>query len=266
VIDKKFKWSIDFNIARNRNEVSSLGDYTEEAISGGTNDTRLVVGRPIGNNYLVRFSRVDEATGRPVYFDKDGNETMTWDPANRVSTGSIMPDAFGGLKNDFRFGQFDLSMFWVFTLGGDIYDSSSKRQLGTYDSDGWNHRTDQFDRWRKPGDLSKYPVLTTTPTTYGSGTPWINTDQWIQDGTYARLRNLSLGYNLPESVLRKTKLAKIRVAIAATNLLTLTKFSGLDPEIARDFENATDRNMSPNITYLTAPQQKTFTFSLDIGF
>ena len=266
VIDKKFKWSIDFNIARNRNEVSSLGDYTEEAISGGTNDTRLVVGRPIGNNYLVRFSRVDEATGRPVYFDKDGNETLAWDPANRVSSGSIMPDAFGGLKNDFRFGQFDLSMFWVFTLGGDIYDSSSKRQLGTYDSDGWNHRTDQFDRWRKPGDMSKYPVLTTTPTTYGSGTPWINTDQWLQDGTYARLRNLSLGYNLPESVLRKTKLAKIRVAIAATNLLTLTKFSGLDPEIARDFENATDRNMSPNITYLTAPQQKTFTFSLDIGF
>jgi TonB-linked SusC/RagA family outer membrane protein len=266
VIDKKFKWSVDFNIARNQNEVKSLGDYTEEAISGGTNDTRLVVGRPVGNNYLVRFSRVDAATGKPVYLDKDGNETMTWDPANRVSTGSIMPDAFGGIKNNFSYGRFDLSVFWVFTLGGDIYDSSSKRQLGTYDSDGWNHRTDQFDRWRAPGDKALYPVLTTTPTTYGAGTPWINTDLWLHDGTFARLKNLSLGYNLPESVLRKTKLAKIRIAVQATNLLTLTKYPGLDPEIARDFENATDRNMSPNITYLTAPQQKTFTFSLDIGF
>jgi TonB-linked SusC/RagA family outer membrane protein len=266
VIDSKFKWSVDFNIARNHNEVSSLGNYTEEAISGGTNDTRLVVGRPIGNNYLVRFSHVDAATGKPVYLDKNGNETLSWDPANRVSTGSILPDAFGGLRNDFRYGPFDLSMFWVFTLGGDIYDSSSKRQLGTYDSDGWNHRTDQFDRWRAAGDNAIYPVLTTTPTTYGSGTPWINTDLWLHDGTFARMRNLSLGYNLPESILSKTKLAKIRVAIAATNLITLTKFPGLDPEIARDFENATDRNMSPNITYLTAPQQKTFTFSLDIGF
>lgn len=266
VIDRKFRWNIDFNIAKNTNEVTSLGDYTEDAISGGTNDTRLVIGRPVGNNYLVRFSHVDPQTGRPVYLDKNGNETFEWSVDNRVSTGAILPDAIGGIKNNFQFGQFDLSMFWVFVLGGDIYDSSSKRQLGTFDSDGWNHRTDQFDRWRQAGDEAKYPILTTTPENHGSGTPWINTDLWLQDGTYARLRSLSLGYNLPSGLLSKLKLATGKISISANNILTLTKFAGLDPEISRDFENSTDRNMSPNITYLTAPQQKSFTFSLNVGF
>ncbi len=268
VIDRgsKFNWSIDFNIARNMNEVTSLGNYTEEAISGGTNDTRLIIGQPVGNNYLVRFSHVDAQTGRPVYLDKQGNETFEWSVDNRVSTGAILPDAIGGIRNDFRFGRFDVSMFWVFVLGGDIYDSSSKRQLGTFDQDGWNHRTDHFDRWQQPGDDAKYPILTTTPENHGSGTPWINTDLWLHDGTYARLRNLSLGYNLPDSFLKKVKLGTARISIAANNILTLTKFVGLDPEISRDFENATDRNMSPNITYLTAPQQKSYTFSLNIGF
>lgn len=266
VIDKKFKWNIDFNIARNRNEVTSLGDYTEDAISGGTNDTRLVIGRPVGNNYLVKFSHVDSQTGRPVYLDKAGNETFEWSVDNRVSTGAILPDAFGGIRNDFRYGAFDLSMMWVFVLGGDIYDSSSKRQLGTFDSDGWNHRTDQFDRWRAPGDEAKYPILTTTPANHGSGTPWINTDLWLQDGTYARLRSLTLGYSIPSDFLKKLKLGSGKISISANNIFTLTKFRGLDPEISRDFENSTDRNMSPNITYLTAPQQKSFTFSLNVGF
>jgi TonB-linked SusC/RagA family outer membrane protein len=266
VIERKFKWAVDFNIARNMNEVTSLGDYTEDAISGGTNDTRLVVGRPIGNNYLVRFSRVDAETGKPVYLDKDGKETFEWTPDNRVSTGSILPDAIGGIRNDFKFGRFDLTMFWVFVLGGDIFDSSSKRQLGTYDSDGWNHRTDQFDRWQKPGDDAIYPVLTTSPATYGSGTPWINTDLWLHDGSYARLRTLSIGYSLPDEVVRKAKLGRARISIAGNNIVTLTKFIGLDPEISRDFEDPTDRNMSPNITYLTAPQQKSYMLTLDIGF
>jgi TonB-dependent starch-binding outer membrane protein SusC len=67
-------------------------------------------------------------------------------------------------------------------------------------------------------------------------------------------------------LLNKLKLATGKISISANNFLTLTKFTGLDPEISRDFENSTDRNMSPNITYLTAPQQKSFTFSLSVGF
>lgn len=259
-----FKWTTEFNIARNRNEVRSVGNFSDEAVSGGTNDTRVKVGEPIGTNYLVRFSRVDPATGRPIYFDRNGQETFTWDPQDRVVVGNILPDFTGGITNTFQYKGFTLSFLFVFTKGGDIYDSSSKRQLGVITD--WNMREDLFDRWRQPGDIARYPRLTLNTQTYGSGTPWINTDMWRQDGSYMRLRTLSLGYSLPHSVIEKLKLKSAIINVAGSNLLTFTKYRGLDPEIGRDFESPTDRNMSPNITYLTPPQEKSIVFSLNLGF
>lgn len=259
-----FKWTTDFNIARNYNEITSIGPYTEDAVSGGTNDTRVVVGMPIGTNYLVRFSHVEAETGRPVYFDANGNQTYTWDPVDRVAVGSVLPDAVGGLDNNFQFRNWDFGFLFVFTIGGDIYDSSSKRQLGVVTD--WNMRSDVYDRWRQPGDQATYPRLTRDTETYGSTTPWINTDQWLHDGTYLRLRNVRLGYNMPRELMQKWHLNSMRISFIATNLLTFTKYIGLDPEIARDFENATDRNMSPNITYLTSPQEMTFNLGIDLTF
>ncbi len=266
LVKGKLKWTTEFNISRNWNKITDISGYSEEAVSGGTNDTRVVVGSPVGTNFLVRHSHVDPATGRPVYLDINGNETFTWNPDDRVPVGSVLPDAIGGITNSFQYQNWDLSFLFVFTIGGNIYDSSSKRQLGTFDNDGWNKRTDIYDRWQRPGDIARYPRLSTTPETYGSGTPWINTDLWLHDASYARLRNLTLGYNLPKKLANKYKMNSCRLTFVATNILTFTRFIGLDPEIARDFENITDRNMSPNITYLTPPQEKTFNFGIDITF
>jgi hypothetical protein len=260
----ELKWTTDFNIARNYNEITSIGPYTEDAVSGGTNDTRVVVGSPIGTNYLVRFSHIDPDNGRPVYLDKNGQPTYTWSPNDRVPVGDVLPDAIGGITNTFMYKQWELGFMFVFTIGGNIYDSSSKRQLGVVTD--WNMRTDLFDRWREPGDNAQYPVLTRETLTYGSGTPWINTDMWLHDASYLRLRNLSLSYNMPVELMKRWKMNSMRITAFATNILTFTKFPGLDPEIARDFENTTDRNMSPNITYLTPPQERTFNLGIDISF
>jgi TonB-dependent starch-binding outer membrane protein SusC len=264
IVGKDFTWTTNFNIARNWNTITSIGPYSEDAVSGGTNDTRVVVGRSVGTNYLVRFKGVDPETGKPVYLDKNGNETFIWDPNDRVAVGDIQPDAVGGLGNQFRYKNWELSFLFNFVLGGDIYESSAKRQNGVITN--WNMRTDLYDRWQKPGDVSAYPRLTLNTETYGASTPWINTTQWIQDGTFARLRNVTVAYNLPKTVCQKIKMNGIRFALTGTNLLTFTRYTGLDPEIARDFENATDRNMSPNITYLTAPQEKTYTFQVSVNF
>ena len=262
IVTDNFTWTTDFNIARNYNEITSIGEYSPDAVSGGTNDTRVVVGMPIGTNYLVQFSHVDPQNGLPVYLDKEGNETYTWDLQNRVAVGNVMPDAIGGLTNTFNFKNWEFGFMWVFTIGGDIYDSSSKRQMGVVTD--WNMRTDLFNRWQQPGDVATYPRLSRDYRTYGANTEWINTNLWLHDGTYARLRNVKLSYRIPQERLKYVK--GMTVNVTGTNLITLTNFIGLDPEIARDFENATDRNMSPNITYLTPPQEKTYNIGVNINF
>lgn len=261
VSNNDFEWTTNFNISKYSNKIESIGNFSEEAVSGGTNDTRVIVGQPVGTNFLVRYSHVDPATGRPVYLDIDGNETFTWDPKDRVPVGNVLPDFTGGLTNTFTYKNWNLSFLFVFTKGGDIYDSSSKRQLGVVTT--WNMREDLFDRWRQPGDVATYPRLTLDTETYGSGTPWINTDLWLHDGSYIRLRNVSLTYNLPKI---SDFIKGASVTFTATNLFTITNFVGLDPEIARDFEDPTDRNMSSNITYLTPPQERSFNLGVNINF
>ncbi|MEQ9008658.1 MAG: SusC/RagA family TonB-linked outer membrane protein, partial [Ekhidna sp.] len=254
-------WTTNFNISRNSNKIESIGDFSEDAIEGGTNDTRIIIGQPVGTNFLVKFAGVDPQTGDPLYLDINGEVTRNWDPANRVPVGSVLPDFTGGITNKFKYKNWDFSFLFVFTKGGDIYDSSSKRQLGVITD--WNMRRDLFDRWRQPGDIATYPRLTRESANHGSANADINTDLWLHDGSFIRLRNVSLSYQLPK-ISEVIKSASI--TFSATNLLTITNFVGLDPEIARDFENATDRNMSGSITFLTPPQERSLNLGININF
>ena len=181
-----FTWTTEY-IAYNSNEITSIGGYSPDAVSGGTNDTRVVVGSPVGTNFLVRFSHIDPSNGRPVYLDISGNETYTWTPDDRVPVGNVLPDAVGGINNTFTYKGFpDFSFLFAFVIGGDIYDSSSKRQLGVMSiGDGlWNMTPHIFDRWQQLGDNSRYARLTTENANLGSETPWINTDLWLHDGSF----------------------------------------------------------------------------------
>jgi TonB-linked SusC/RagA family outer membrane protein len=258
-------WTTNFNMAHNYNEVMSIGLYTEDAILGGTNDTRVVVGYPIGTNFLVRSAGIDPETGKPMYFTKDGELTDKWNPDDRVPVGDVLPEVIGGLNNTWAWKNWDLNLDIVYSFGAKIYDSSSKRQLGVVTD--WNMRTEIFDRWRKPGDNDvDYARLTRDTETYGSGTPWINTDQWLKDGDYIRFRRLAVGYNFQPFNIKKVNIQRLRIEGSMTNFFTWTNFEGLDPEIARDFENAADRNMSGNVTYLTPPQERTYNIALSVTF
>lgn len=260
-----FQWTSVLNVGYNTNEVLDIGSYTSDAVGGGTNDTRIVIGEPVGTNFLVRYAGADPATGRPVYLDIDGNATFEYNEArDRVPAGDVLPDATGGFTNNFTYKDFNLSLLFVFTIGGNIYDSSGKRQH-SFISD-WNIREDVADRWRNPGDQAKFPRLTLTPGEYGGTDEWFNTDLWLYDASYVRLRNISFGYNLPSEFVSGLGLNNVNVSVSGTNLITWTKFPGLDPEIARDFDSVTDRNLSPNITFLTPPQEKSYNFTLNVTF
>jgi TonB-linked SusC/RagA family outer membrane protein len=261
----KFEWTTMFNITQNYNEVLDIGPYSEDAVGGGTNDTRVVVGKPVGTNFLVRFSHVDPESGVPVYFDINGEETTDWDPNDRVPVGKVYPDFFGGMTNNFRWRRWDMSFEIVYSVGAQIYNSSEKRQSSLVTD--WNMTPDVFDRWRKPGDSdTRFPRLTRTEATYGSGTPWINTDQWLHDADYLRFRKLSIAYTFEPWRVSDKRDISLRIEGSITNFLTITNYPGLDPEIARDFEDPADRNMSANITYLTPPQERTANLAFFLKF
>jgi len=266
VDNKNFKWTTNFNISQNYNEVVSIGNLSADAIGGGTNDTRIILGMPVGTNYLVRYKGVDPNDGLPIWLDKDGYETKTFSLDNRVAVGKVIPDFVGGLTNTFTFKGFELTSLFSFAIGGNIYDGSAKRQLGVVTD--WNIRSDIADRWQKPGDIAKFPRLTMNSGTYpGLSSEWnYNSTMFLYDASFVRLRELTLAYNLPAGFTKKIGLRNTRVFVTGMNLLTFSKYPGGDPEIARDFENPQDRNMSPNVTYLTVPQQKTVMLGLSTSF
>ena len=266
VENEQFNWTSLFNIAYNYNEITDIGVWSEDAVGGGTNDTRVVVGEPIGTNFLVRYVGVDPENGKPIYLDINGNETYTWDPADRVPVGAVLPTVYGGWTNNFSWKNWSANLLITYSFGSNIYDSSSKRQLGVVTD--WNMRTELFDRWTTPGQTDAvYPRLTMDTETHGAGTPWINTDLWLKKGDFVRFKVLSINYNFPQVKITKSySLKNLKIGASITNFITITNFEGLDPEIARDFENATDRNMSPNITYLTAPQERTYNLSISMTF
>lgn len=264
--DKDLKLSVGGNIAKNYNELVSLGGLSPDAAGGGTNDTRVATGYPVGTNYLVRYYGVDPNDGLPIWYDKAGKLTKTFSLDNRMPVGSVVPDFIGGINHSLSYKGFDFTSLWTFTIGGNIYDGSAKRQDGIVTD--WVIRRDLLDRWRKPGDITKFPRLTMNTGTYdGLSSEWqYNSTMFLYSASYVRLRELSVGYRFTGKLLSNMHLRGARVFVTGMNLLTFTKYPGGDPEIARDFENPTDRNLSPNVTYLTPPQQRSVVFGLNVTF
>ena len=256
----ELQWKTTLNYAYNYNELVSTGDFTEDAISGGTNDSRAVTGAPLTTYFLVPFSHVDPESGLPVYLDINGNETFEYNLEDRQAVGDGLPDHVGGLRNEFTFRNWTLSIQFTGAFGAKIWDSSAKRQLGVVTD--WNMRTDLFDRWRQPGDIASFPRLTMDETTYGlpAGFPWWNTSLFMYDASYIRLRNASISYRVPASK------GNITLRLSGNNLFVLTNFIGLDPELTRDFENRQDRNFSGGANYLTAPQERSVIFAINANF
>ncbi len=263
---KDFSWTTSLNLAYNKNKLLDVGTATPDALDGGFGDIRAILGAEVGTNYLVRFSHVDAASGRPVWLDKNGKETFVYNVADdRVAAGNVSPDVVGGITNSFQFKNWDFSFLFSFVIGGKIYDDAAKRQLGVI-TDDWNYFPDVFNRWRQSGDNASLPRLTRTMLNWGGNdNPYQNNSTlWLYDDSFLRLRNLTLGYNFK---LNSKFIHSLRAYVTGTNLFVLTKYRGWDPEVARDRENEQQRNIGgTNVTYLTPPQETTYMFGINVEF
>ncbi|MDR1555613.1 MAG: TonB-dependent receptor [Tannerellaceae bacterium] len=263
VVGSDFTWTTDFNASYNQNKVLSLGNQSSPDAVGGTGDVRVIVGQPLGSNYLVKFLRVDPADGAPVFEKLDPvskkpvGETKVYSTDDRQVCGHPWPYLNGGLNNTFTFfrNKLDLSFLFSFQVGGSVYDDGEKFQMNNLGS--WRPLAKALNRWQEPGDITDVPRATLGGTGIEASR---NTSEYLHDASFLRMKNLSIGYNIP--VWSKIRL---RVYAQASNLLTLKNYKG-EPEIIRDMESSRDRNVSANVTYLSPPQARTYVLGINMNF
>ncbi|WP_144604070.1 SusC/RagA family TonB-linked outer membrane protein [Algoriphagus algorifonticola] len=248
-----FNWDSQFNISFIKNEVTAIVD---EATPINSLQSRAAVGQPLGAFFMIKSNGVDPETGDLIFVDLNEDGAIT--PDDRQYLGKPNPDFFGGLNNTFTYKGFDLNVFFQFTYGFDIINRSAQfnQHLGF---SAWGMSELALQRWQQPGDITNIPRATSLDPNRNNR---VDSDRWLEDGSFIRLKNLSLGYNLPNSVLQRIGMRQVRIYGMAQNLITWTKYTGWDPEL----NSNPGANIARNYDFLTFPQAKTFTLGINVGF
>ncbi|MDR1886419.1 MAG: TonB-dependent receptor [Prevotellaceae bacterium] len=263
---KNFKWVTDFNISANRNKIEKI---PQEQTLGATNRGTSILreGYPVNSFFLYKQLYVDPQTGNAVYDDVDKNDSITY--ADRQIVGKALPNFTGGLTNILTYGNFELNIFFYFTQGNDLLNMQDFFLLhgGTQNGIGFVPR--QLDRWQKPGDVTDIPRLTTYnlnptqnngPANNYTGQVANLSSRYLDDGSFLRLKNISLSYTLPKSLVSKLHLNRVKATLSATNLWTLTRYKGVDPEVSAQ---SSDQNTA-GYDWATVPQPRTFQVILNV--
>lgn len=255
--NKDFNWTTDFNMSFNRNKVTKLSlqkiyyfANTSEATS--ENVVRMTEGKPLGMFWGYVSEGVDPETGDLIFSDLDGNGRIT--TSDKKYIGDPNPDFVWGMTNDISYKGLILNLFLQGSYGNDVYNASRYETEGMYN--GMNQTTEVIRRWRIPGQITDMPRAT-------SGTDNLRAStRFIENGSYLRLKSLTLSYNIKSSLLDRLKISRLQPYFTAQNLFTITNYSGFDPEVNQYGGSSTIQG----IDWGTYPQVKTFIFGLNIDF
>jgi TonB-linked SusC/RagA family outer membrane protein len=263
------KLTVDYNVTLIKNEVTKTAvDFVEGGAFGvgsGHVPSRMQPGYAIG--YFIGFKTdgvyqtQEEIDSRGVtqpgakpgdfrYKDLDGSGTINFgNDSDKKIIGSPIPDAVMGLSLGLQYKGFDFSVLVYTSLGNDIL-RNYERQAPLA-----NQLSYQLNRWTGAGSTNSYPRLTTDLNTNA-----VLSDYFIEDGSFMRIRNMQLGYSLPTELLSKIKAKKMRVYVAANNLLTITGYRGFDPELS------SAAPIGAGIDYGFYPQARTYMVGLSLNY
>ena len=282
-----FKWNMDINISVNRNKVLSLPDGNDIQYGSGPGhmvglgSTQVLrEGYPVGSFFGWIYDGVyqegddfipgggfEQSAGGEKFRDIDGirNDAgeLTGQPDDQLNSddrtiiGNPHPDFTWGWNNDFQWKNFDLNLFFQGSQGNDIlsYTLMELNLLAGIN----NATTDALNRWTPTNTDTDIPKAVTGRTRRVS-------TRWIYDGSFARLKNLAIGYNLPAPLLERWKISKFRIYLSAQNILTLSKYAGYDPEVNYQSSGDTNGNRNLGLDYGSYPNAKSYTLGLNIGF
>ncbi|RDV15643.1 TonB-dependent receptor [Pontibacter diazotrophicus] len=273
-----FNWNTNFNIAFNRNEITKLYGGNPYGVGFAS---WVEEGQPLGafRGYVVDgiFQTQDEITalndaaaastgnagavyqsaatspGDIRFRDLDGDGRITGDDQQII--GSAQPRYTGGLTNNLSYAGFDLSFFFQFTQGNQIYNNTRAFSEGM--NGVFGQTAGVLNRWTPENTDTDVPRAV-----YGDPNNNRRTsDRWLEDGSYIRLKNIVLGYNLPTSLTERVHLQRARLFVQSQNLFTITDYSGFDPEV----NTFSGSNAALGTDFLVYPQARTITFGVNIG-
>lgn len=266
--NKDFSWTTDFNISANKNKIEKLAsDITLGA--SGRNVSILREGYSVNSFYLYKQLYVDPKTGNAVYDDVNDDGKIT--SSDRQIVGNALPKFTGGFTNDFTYKNFNLNVFFYFQQGNKIMSMQDFFLVhgGTQNNIGFIPR--QSERWQKPGDITDIPRLTKysgDPTANGGsannygGNVANLSSRYLGNGSFIRLKNISLSYIIPQSITSKWHISTLKATISASNVLTLTKYKGLDPEVSAQSGNQN----TAGYDWATVPQPRTIQATVNVTF
>jgi TonB-linked SusC/RagA family outer membrane protein len=248
VSTQDWRWLLGINVAHNKNEITSLPQ--KEIISG---TKKLMVGTSVYDFFLREWAGVDETTGNPLWYrtTPDGKkETVsTYAQGTQYYAGSSLPDVTGGVTSSLSYKEVELSFVLAYSIGGKVLDADYISLLSGAVSPGRNWSPELLNRWTPDNPITNVPRFTT------DDLAWTSTStRFLYDATYARLKQVSLGYNIPAKVLARIGLKSAKVYGLAENMLTFYGHKGMDPEQAID-----------GTTYYQYPQMKTISVGLQVG-
>lgn len=258
-VSDDFNWTSVLNLSHNRNKIVSLNGKLDQTIEGSWFIHK--VGLPYHTFYVKEFAGVDPQTGMAQYYlnkpNEDGsiNRDLTTDAsqAAAIPYKQATPKVSGGFTNILNYKWIDLTFTLTYSLGGYSFD-----KLGTYIENGtqsiykshYNLPEYMLNRWQKPGDKTDIPRFV-----YGQVASANNSSRYIHSTNHLRLKNLTLGFTLPNQWTRKILVDKARIYFSGSNLLTWAKWKQYDPETTINGE-----------VFCEAPAMRTFSFGVQLNF
>ncbi len=251
IMNGDWNWNVSGNISFNRTEITDLAGQSEMAYSG---DSRLrhVVGKSMFTFYLKDYYGVNPTNGEALFVAEDGTLTNSYDKARYVYAGSPEPKYTGGISTDLSWRGISLSAQFEFKGGNDILIVENRYLQSDGSMMNMNQTKGALNYWKKPGDTNcnPKPVAGNSTNSYS-----FNTTRFLEDGSYTRLKDVTLSYNFPRELIGKIKLNSARVYVSGLNVYTWHNVNFWDPE--------------RGVTGMGAgvyPMTKTFVAGIDLSF
>ncbi len=264
-----FMWQTILNLSRTTNKILKLNFEGNQLDEANSSFKYYEEGQPMAQWYLHKWGGVDPDTGNPLWIYKDGSVSTTppasndaISQANKFVMGTALPTFYGSLTNNLEWKNWELDFMLTYALGCRMMNST-RATLLTYTEDANNLSAEVLDLWQTPGQVTDIPKLRNTSIIgaydYTTG---ITSTRFLENNSYLRLKNLTLSYRVPRSLLKKTKfLDQARIYMTVTNLFTITPYSGIDPEVSAFGSSATAAGYDNG----TMPSSRSYQFGVRLG-